>query len=349
MTSSLRIPRWLLFFTCTTFVFLLYRWWFFPLIRLTFGLAALPVRWKDSSSPALITRDRDQFDVTFASYAVNQTSAAPEYDDLVPSILHHINLGSRPPRDEWVAARSQCLRYHEGWDFHLWDDASANAFVQDHFPHLKNMWDSYPYPVQRVDALRYMVLYKYGGVVLDFDLACKRSLGPLRRFDFVAPAAHPTGFSIGMLLASPNNTFVDELVHNLPIYNRYWFFLPYVTVMFSTGCHYASTLYTLQPHRAALRILAGTNAHPRLHMLNGFVETPLFRHLGTSSWHSFDAIFINMIGNSKRLPLLIFLVVASFVAGSLAAVYATMRIRARCSTPKTCGTSPDLKGAYKNV
>jgi hypothetical protein len=110
-----------------------------------------------------------------------------------------------------------------------------------------------------------------------------------------------------------------------------------------------STLYTLQPHRAALRILAGTNAHPQLHMLNGFVETPLFRHLGTSSWHSFDAIFINMIGNSKRLPLLILLVVASFVAGSLAAVYAAMRIRARCSTPKTCGTSPVLKGAYKNV
>jgi len=184
---------------------------------------------------------------------------------------------------------------------------------------------------------------------LDFDLACKRSLGPLRRFDFVAPAAHPTGFSIGMLLASPNNTFVGELVRNLPIYNRYWFFLPYVAVMFSTGCHYASTLYTLQPHRAALRILAGTNAHPQLHMLNGFVETPLFRHLGTSSWHSFDAIFINMIGNSKRLPLLILLVVASFVAGSLAAVYAAMRIRARCSTPKICGTSPVLKGAYKNV
>ena len=170
-SSSLRmIPRWLLFFTCTAFIFLLYRWWF-PLIRLTSGLAALPVRWKDSSLPSLITRDRDQFDVTFASYAVNQTSSASsetEYHDLVPSILHHINLGSRPPRDEWVAARSQCLRYHEGWDFHLWDDASANAFVQDHFPHLKVMWDSYPYPVQRVDALRYMVLYKYGGTSFVF-------------------------------------------------------------------------------------------------------------------------------------------------------------------------------------
>lgn len=84
----------------------------------------------------------------------------------------------------------------------------------------------------------------YAGAVLDLDLSCKRSLGPLRRFDFVAPAAHPRGFSIGMMLSSPNNTFVRDLVDNLPKYNRAWFFLPYVTVMFSTGCHYASYVFS---------------------------------------------------------------------------------------------------------
>jgi hypothetical protein len=72
-------------------------------------------------------------------------------------------------------------------------------------------------------------------------------MGPLRRFDFVAPAAHPTGFSIGMMLSSPNNTFVRDLVDNLPKYNRAWFFLPYVTVMFSTGCHYASYVLASTP------------------------------------------------------------------------------------------------------
>ena len=78
------------------------------------------------------------------------------------------------------------------------------------------------------------------GVVLDFDLACKRSLGPLRRFEFVAPAAHPTGFSIGFMMANQGNEFVRDLVNNLAPYNHVWFYLPYVAVMFSTGCHYAS-------------------------------------------------------------------------------------------------------------
>jgi mannosyltransferase OCH1-like enzyme len=65
-------------------------------------------------------------------------------------------------------------------------------------------------------------------------------MGPLRRFGFVSPAAHPVGFSNGMMMASKQHPFVGELVRNLPRFNLNWFGLPYATVMFSTGCHYAS-------------------------------------------------------------------------------------------------------------
>lgn len=78
------------------------------------------------------------------------------------------------------------------------------------------------------------------GAVLDMDLRCRRSLGPLRRFDFVAAAAHPIGFSNGFMMASKNNTFIREIILNLKEYNRRWFGLAYPTVMFSTGCHFAS-------------------------------------------------------------------------------------------------------------
>ena len=38
-------------------------------------------------------------------------------------------------------------------------------------------------------------------------------------------------------------------------------------------------------------------------MLNGNVDTPLFRHLGTSSWHSSDAKFIRkIVGGVRRSP-----------------------------------------------
>lgn len=141
---------------------LLHRWWL-PLAGMLYDLVALPVRWKDAASQSVITQERDHFDVSFEAYETNQSTAGFDYPDLVPPILHHINLGAKPPRAEWLAARLNCLRHHQGWQFFLWDDASASAFVQENFPHLKDMWDNYRYPVQRVDALRYMVLQKYGG------------------------------------------------------------------------------------------------------------------------------------------------------------------------------------------
>ncbi|KAH8426859.1 glycosyltransferase family 32 protein [Aspergillus melleus] len=272
-------------------------------------LLRLPFVWTDSSAESVISLERDRFDVTFHSYPAlpsfddsdpSATTSTAESELRVPVRLHHIHLGTAELRPEWQTARTECLKHHPTWEPYLWDDAAATRLVREEFPEIAGLWESYPYLVQRVDALRYMVLYKYGGAILDFDLVCRRPLDPLRQFDFVAPAAHPAGFSIGMMLASPNHSFLADLVHHLPAFNRRWFLLPYATVMFSAGCHYASTIYTMQRNRTSLRILSGPPTDPNMHMLNGFVDTPLFQHLGTSSWHAHDVTAFRVLNAARR-------------------------------------------------
>lgn len=173
------------------------------------------------------------------------------------------------------------------------------------------------------------------GVILDMDLQCKRALGPLRRFDFVAPAANPTGFSIGFMMAEKGNEFVGELVANLKRYNRHWLGLPYPTVMFSTGCHYASTIHAFfRGDRSKLKILGGTKDNKKLHMLSGPVNTPLFKHLGSSSWHSYDAAMIVNLGKSVggsrwRLPIMFL-----FACGLFFLVIRRIRRRRRVASLK---------------
>ncbi|KAF7588577.1 hypothetical protein BBP40_005496 [Aspergillus hancockii] len=277
-------------------------------VQRLYYLLRLPFVWKESSAEAIVSQQRDDFDLTFSTYGTNYSTYGSGIRPFVPRRLHHIHLGSGAPLKEWLAARAECLKHHEFWEARLWTDENADSFVQETYPHLYQMWTSYPYMVQRVDALRYMVLEKYGGAVLDFDLACKRSLEPLRRFEFVAPAAHPAGLSIGMMLASPDNPYVKELVENLPKYKQFWPLLPYASVMFSTGCHYASTIYTLQSNRTNFRILSGPFDKPKLHMLSGFVDTPLFRHLGSSSWHGRDAHLISFFKDLDQRVLFVGLV-----------------------------------------
>jgi inositol phosphorylceramide mannosyltransferase catalytic subunit len=146
-------------------VFILSFPWWRPILKDAYALALLPIRWHASSADSVISEQRDAFDVTFASYPINHSTSesGPSYP--IPPILHHIHLGKNGLRPEWLEARSNCLRYHETWQAHFWDDDNSSQFVEENFPHLKEMWDSYQYPVQRVDALRYMLLYKFGGEV----------------------------------------------------------------------------------------------------------------------------------------------------------------------------------------
>lgn len=79
------------------------------------------------------------------------------------------------------------------------------------------------------------------------------------------------------------------------------------------------TIHALQPNRTELKILAGPKDNFKLHSLNGPVSTPIFDHLGSSSWHSYDASLIVSVGKLAkwRLPL--------FIAGVLCAVFLVVR------------------------
>jgi hypothetical protein len=81
----------------------------------------------------------------------------------------------------------------------------------------------------------------------------------------------------------------------------------------------ARTIHALQPHRGELKVLAGPPDNFKLHSLNGHVSTPIFDHLGSSSWHSYDASLIVLLGKSAKwwIPLLIL--------GAAAAIFLVVR------------------------
>ena len=59
----------------------------------------------------------------------------------------------------------------------LWTDADSRKFLVEHYPWFVPIFDAYPYPIQRADAIRYFILHHFGGIYMDLDVGC------LRRFD----------------------------------------------------------------------------------------------------------------------------------------------------------------------
>ena len=55
----------------------------------------------------------------------------------------------------------------------------------------RDVYNSYPYAVQRWDMIRYLILYEYGGIYADLDYECIDALDSLLENEFCCLASDP--------------------------------------------------------------------------------------------------------------------------------------------------------------
>jgi len=195
-------------------------------------------------------------------------------------------------KSSWAEANASCAALHipeQGWQFEFWDSTRANDFVRDEYPELLDTYLGYGQEIQRSNAIRYLILYKYGGMYMDLDVKCKTSLEFFTTVDWISPPGLPTGINNAFMAAQPGHPFLKHTIDNLKRFDLNWISL-YATDMFSAGCHYISTMHATYPDRSSLRVL------PPSYKLGGVSYTPIFGHLGAASWHRGDASFIKSVG-----------------------------------------------------
>lgn len=251
----------------------------------------------------------------------------------IPKIIHQVKLGNLEMKPKWIEARKSCIDLHPDWEFKLWQDEEAGKFVNTQFPHLFETYISYPFEIQRSNVLRYLLLDKFGGIYLDLDLRCRIALDGLRNETFLTPPANPSGINNAFIASIPNHPFWHHVQDHLINYNLDWFNSPYITNMFSTGCHFLSTMHRLFENQTSLTIMDQANK------LNGHVQTPLFEHLGASSWHKGDAKAILRIGKQiedvKKHSVSLTIVILLFICGLLFAFVTIRHLRSLKKTKLT--------------
>ncbi|MEW5300215.1 MAG: hypothetical protein WDW36_003161 [Sanguina aurantia] len=240
---------------------------------------------------------------------------------LVPRLLHQTWRTALLP-EKWLEAQRSCLKQHPSWTYKLWTDDDALRLIQSKYPWFLNTYLSYPFDIQRADALRYFVLYTYGGVYLDLDIVCLKPLDGLRHYSFIAPKTYPTGISNDVLISAPGDRFAHALITGLPTWSH-WFAIKYLTVMFSTGPMYVSIQYSLFSKYASVALLppalygkykAGGRRSGVLSSSEAEANPSYFGHLHGSSWHEKDAGLIFWL-DKHGLSLLAVVVSGVAVAG----------------------------------
>lgn len=81
--------------------------------------------------------------------------------------------------DKWQASQDAIKKHLVGWAYVLMTDDDNLIFVRKYFPDFLNTYNSFPYPIQRADAIRYLWFYVNGGLYLDLDIEILKPLDPL--------------------------------------------------------------------------------------------------------------------------------------------------------------------------
>ena len=234
------------------------------------------------------------------------TSDGPELH--IPKILHQTWVNESVPM-RWATAQQSCLYYHADWEYWLWTDETAHNFIKKHYSWFMPTFEAYPHPIQRVDALRYFILYHYGGIYLDLDLNCRKPFTPLLTLTAWLRLTTPVGVSNDSMGFAKHHPFLEYIIHMLQK-SAHSYGIPYATVMFSTGPMFLSLRreewLMMDKSRNEGRIWV---MQPAKFENNDNESAQFMASSGGSTWHEGDAAFIKFVFSHARVAVMILVVV----------------------------------------
>lgn len=146
----------------------------------------------------------------------------------IPHIIHQTYKDENIP-EHYVKYIRSFVDRNPNWEYYFWTDDSARQLIKEKHPDMLELWDAFNDPINRADALRYVILYEYGGVYADTDYECLRPFDrvtykyscvfPTEPFEQVALRLNiPYLINNAIMLCRPKHPFLKQLMRSLAHY-----------------------------------------------------------------------------------------------------------------------------------
>ena len=237
---------------------------------------------------------------------------------MIPKLIHQTWKTTEIP-DNWKNAVESCKHLHDDYEYILWTHDTMKEFMKQEYPEYYDLYMSYKFDIQRCDAFRYFVLYKYGGIYFDLDTVCKKKLNDFLSYDMVfAKSTNASTFSNAFFMCIPQNPFMKYCIDNLESYkNSHIYFGKHLHVMFSAGPCYLSImikkfkLSNINNHYILSREEYSGDCN--VCTIDSCQGGAYFNHIKGQSWNSFDSLSYNFIYCKYRILLVIFFTIIFLV------------------------------------
>lgn len=95
---------------------------------------------------------------------------------MIPKIIHQVfwkftdkDLHEIPSFHRCTSETKEFCELH-GYEYKMWGLKECEELICDKYLHYVDLWNSFRYPIQRCDFIRYLILYEYGGWYVDCDV-----------------------------------------------------------------------------------------------------------------------------------------------------------------------------------
>jgi hypothetical protein len=145
----------------------------------------------------------------------------------IPRIIHQTWISEDIPEPVVPFVKSW-QKHMPDWEYWFWSDQDADDFISTIFPSFYKMYRDYPENIQRADAIRYFILYEFGGVYADFDVKALRSLDSLTNNHYCILPLEPMIHAVKMwsvdhlvsnafMASRPRHPAMKLIIQNLPL------------------------------------------------------------------------------------------------------------------------------------
>jgi len=164
---------------------------------------------------------------------------------MIPKLIHQ-TAPTAEISEKWRPYQRRLIELHPGWTYRLWTDEDNLAFVKAEYPDFVDVFTGMPKNIMRADVIRYLLMYRLGGLYLDTDYEMLKPFD-LVQYDCVLPiedegepGKNNLRIANSFFASAPGHPFfkavIDALKANPPRD-------PGANVLTTTGPHFISAVF----------------------------------------------------------------------------------------------------------
>lgn len=219
----------------------------------------------------------------------------------IPKIIHQTWKNHTIP-DKWMQSHTEWQRLHPDWIYTLWTDEAIRQHIATYHPQFLSLHDSYDYPIQRADMIRYFILYDYGGIYSDLDLYPVQNIEPYLDMysDYFVYSANSDCFTNAFMISRKKSPIWLDVFNELPKPAPYWAWGKHLRVMTTTGPYLLDRVLKDTKHTYSVLPKSLFNPYSVADDLHEIKQNVCIRTLEGSSWHSWDSRLYNVFFRNKN-------------------------------------------------